>query len=61
MYTVMAASEAGFEKNKPQLERGFKRRCVKHNAVKIFVRIVKKLKNLITVSGTGAVRLIIIR
>jgi hypothetical protein len=57
---VIAVSVAGFEKNIPHFVLGFNKRKVKHKATNILVRIVKKLKNRIIVSGIETVRLTII-
>jgi hypothetical protein len=61
MYTVMAVSVVGLEKNLPNREVGDKKRIVKQTATRILVRIVKKLKKRMIVSGTLATRLMIIR
>ena len=51
----------GGRKSGPILQEGVHATAVKHIVTKIFVRIVKKLKNLTMVSGIGAVLLSNIR
>ena len=51
---VIAVNTPGREKKMPKREFGFTKRTEKQNATRILVRIVKKLKKRMTVSGTDS-------